>query len=119
LWGQEDYHFKPDFQETIADFYDGALRLVNFRADPDKAARAINAWVSEKTREKMRELVGQGDVKDARLVLTNAIYFKGRWEKEFEKSNTRQDKWYGPGGTIKVPTMHRMGEYGYCEGDNF
>src|SRR6516165_1936886 len=79
LWGQEGYHFKPAFQEAIADFYDGAMHEVNFRAQPDEAVRTINAWVSGKTREKIRGLVKRdfiGD--DTRLVLTNAIYFKGR-----------------------------------------
>src|SRR3954453_20976494 len=45
LWGQQGYHFKPDFQEAIADFYDGAFYEVNFRTQPDEAVRAINAWV--------------------------------------------------------------------------
>src|SRR5438105_2674484 len=85
LWGQKGYHFNTDFQEAIADFYDGALHEVNFRAKPDEAVRTINAWVSNKTHEKIKELVKQDFISDdTRLVLTNAIYFKGRWEKEFE-----------------------------------
>jgi serpin B len=48
LWGQKGYHFKVGFQEAIADFYDGALHVVNFRAQPDEAVRTINAWVSSK-----------------------------------------------------------------------
>src|SRR6202035_1160708 len=42
LWGQQGYHFNTDFQEAIADFYDGALHEVNFRAQPDEAVRTIN-----------------------------------------------------------------------------
>src|SRR5262249_39189382 len=111
LWGQQGYHFKPGFQEAVADFYNGAMHVVDFRTQPDEAARTINAWVSDKTREKINQLVGRGDITDARLVLTNAIYFKGRWENEFRQADTRDDAWYGPGGTSKVPTMHRTGEY--------
>jgi serpin B len=120
LWGQKGYHFKPDFQEAIADFYDGALHEVNFRAQPDEAVRAINAWVSDKTREKIKELIHRnliGD--DTRLVLTNAIYFKGRWNKVFEESDTRDEDWYGPGGTGKIPMMHRKGSYLYYDGGSF
>jgi serpin B len=73
LWGQQDYHFKPDFQEAIADFYDGALHAVNFRSHPDEAARAINAWVSDKTREKIRELIQPDFITpETRLILTQA-----------------------------------------------
>src|SRR5262249_4636942 len=82
LWGQEGYHFKPDFKRAIADVYDGAFIEVNFLAQPDEAVRAINAWVSGKTGEKIRELVKRDFISaDTRLILTNAIYFKGRWEK--------------------------------------
>src|SRR6266567_3019599 len=57
LWGQQGYHFKPDFKKAIADFYDGAFHEVNFRSSPDEAVKAINAWVSDKTREKIKELI--------------------------------------------------------------
>src|ERR1700723_523138 len=77
LWGQQGYHFKPDFKKAVADFYDGAFHEVNFQAQPAEAVRTINAWVSDKTREKIRELI-QRDVINAgtRLILTNAVYFK-------------------------------------------
>jgi serpin B len=120
LWGQQGYHFNPDFKRAVADFYDGAFHEVNFRAQPDEAVRAINAWVSGKTREKIRELVKRdfiGD--DTRLVLTNAIYFKGRWEQVFEEADTRDEDWYGPNGTGKVPMMHRRGGYLYYDGGTF
>ena len=56
---------------------------------------------------------------DTRLVLTNAIYFKGRWENVFEESDTRDEDWYGPNGTGKVPMMHRRGGYLYHDGGSF
>jgi serpin B len=96
------------------------LHEVNFRAQPDEAVRTINAWVSGKTREKIKELVKRDFISDdTRLVLTNAIYFKGRWEKVFEEPATRDEDWHGPNGIRKVPMMHRTGGYCYCEGDGF
>src|SRR6516225_6048618 len=50
LWGQKGYPFKSAFQEAIADFYDGAMHVVDFRGQPDEAVKTINAWVSDKTR---------------------------------------------------------------------
>jgi hypothetical protein len=97
LWGQQDDHFQPAFQEAVADFYDGALHAVNFRAQPDEAARAINAWVSGKTREKIRELIQRDCITpDTRLILTNAIYFKGLWDEPFQEVSTWDENWYGP-----------------------
>ncbi len=120
LWGQQGYHFKPDYQKAIADFYDGAFHEVNFRAQPDEAVRTINAWVSDKTREKIKELVKRDFINDdTRLVLTNAIYFKGQWDEAFEKATTHDEDWHGHGGTRKVPMMHQRGGYLYCESDGF
>ena len=120
LWGQHGYHFTPDFKRAVADFYGGGFHEVNFHAQPDEAVRAINAWVSDKTREKIRELVKRDFLSDdARLVLTNAIYFKGRWEKVFQEADTRDEDWYGPNGTGKVPLMHRRGGYLYHDGGSF
>ena len=120
LWGQEGYWFRPDFQEAIADFYDGALHLVNFRTKPDEAVQTINTWVSDKTRQKIKELLNRKDIKiDTRLILTNAIYFKGRWEKEFQKASTQNEDWHGPRGMDKVPMMHQRTGFLYCEGEGF
>src|SRR5215813_2823609 len=56
LWGQQGYHFNPAYKKTVADFYDGAFNELNLVALPDDAVTTINAWVSDKTREKIGEL---------------------------------------------------------------
>lgn len=118
LWGQDGYHFRSAFQEPIADFYDGALHVVNFHGKSEETVKTINAWVSDKTRSRIREFVRQDFIgEDTRLLLTNAIYFKGQWEKVFEKSDTRDENWHGP-RTCKVPTMHQTGGFLYYEGDD-
>jgi serpin B len=120
LWGQQGYHFKPDYQKAVADFYEGEFHEVNFRAQPDEAVRTINTWVSNKTREKIKELVKQDFINDdTRLILTNAIYFKGQWDEAFEKASTHDEKWHGQSGSRRVPMMHQRGGYLFCESDDF
>jgi hypothetical protein len=51
-------------------------------------------------------------------ILTNAIYFKGQWEKEFEKKATKDEDWHGP-KSCKVSMMQQFGGYLYYEGDGF
>jgi serpin B len=120
LWGQQGYRFNPAFQKAVADFYGGAFHEVNFLERPDEAVSVINAWVGDQTREKIRELIRRDILNpDTRLVLTNAIYFKGQWDKEFEKADTQDEDWYGPNGTRQVPMMHQRGGYLYYEGDSF
>ena len=108
LWGQKGYDFKPAFQEAIAEFYDEALHLVNFRAKPDEAVKTINAWVSDKTQARIKDLISRDLIDDnTRLILTNAIYFKGQWEKVFAKTATKDGDWHGSKATSKVPMMAR------------
>jgi serpin B len=121
LWGQHGYHFNPEYQKAVTDFYDGAFNEVNFVAQPDEAVQSINAWVSDKTREKIKELIHRDFInEDTRLILTNAIYFKGQWVERFDKGNTTDEDWHGPNGISKVPMMHRTGGYyHYYRGDGF
>ena len=120
LWGQEGFQFKLDYKNAVAEFYQGAFQEVNFQAQPDEALKTINAWVSDKTREKIKELVNREFLtKDTRLILTNAIYFKSEWEDVFQEHRTNNEDWYGPHGTSKVPMMHCSGGYLYYEDEGF
>jgi serpin B len=121
LWVQQGYHFNPAYRKAVAYFYGGAFHGVNFHAQPEEAVRAINAWVSKKTRKKIKELLNRDCIDaDTRLVLTNAVYFKGRWVERFDRAATTDEDWHGPGGTGKVPMMHREGGYyHYYQGDGF
>src|SRR5262249_52319391 len=118
---QQGYHFIPEFQKAVADFYDGAFNEVNFVGLPDEAVTTINDWVSDKTREKIKELVRRDSIdEDTRLILTNAIYFKGQWVEPFDKGSTTDEDWHGPEGISKVPRMPRTGGYyHYHQGDGF
>ena len=56
-------------------------------------AETINAWVEEQTRDKIKDLIPEGVLTpDTRLVLTNAIYFKGKWKHAFPEAATRNDE---------------------------
>jgi serpin B len=119
LWGQKGYHVNSAFQEAVADFYDGALHEVDFRARPDEAVKTINSWVSAKTCAKIKELVGREFIDaDTLLILTNAIYFKAQWEDVFDKAQTKDADWFGP-KKCKVPMMQRKGGYLYYKEDEF
>jgi len=120
LWGQNGYRFRPEYRKAVADFYDGALSEVDFRSAPDAAVKTINAWVLAKTAGKIKDLIQRGLITpDTRLVLTNAIYFKGKWDHEFDANHTWDEDWHGPGAVSKVPMMQRTGGYSYCETSDF
>ena len=91
LWGQKDYPFKKEFISLMQKHYEAGLRLVDFKKEPAAARKSINDWVAQKTQEKIKELLPEGAVhRLTRLVLTNALFFKGLWKYKFKKENTKK-----------------------------
>ncbi|MFH1370931.1 MAG: serpin family protein [Planctomycetota bacterium] len=117
LWGQKDYKFLNDFLTLVRTNYDGDLQQVDFVKQTEEARKAINAWVEDKTKDKIKELIKPGMVDSmTRLVLTNAIYFKGKWASEFKPERT-QDAPFTllDGQKVNVPLMSQTEKFGYME----
>ena len=118
LWGQKGYAFLPDFLKLLDTSYGAGLEPVDFAADTEGSRKTINAWIEKQTRDKIKELLKPG-VLDAmtRLVLTNAIYFKGKWAEEFDKKATRDGDFYvTPEKKVAAPLMHQTKHFGYFDG---
>ncbi len=119
LWGQQGYHFLPEFLAVTRDDFHAELAEVDFIAHTEDARQAMNAWVEKQTENKIQDLVTRGALTpQSRLVLTNAIYFKGAWTKPFMKAATRDEPFHLAGGkTVSAPLMHRTDEYAYAAMD--
>jgi serpin B len=114
LWGQKGYEFLPEFLETTRKDYGAELAIVDF-AQTEQARQEINGWVEKQTEEKIKDLLAPG-VLDARtrLVLTNAIYFKGMWQETFSKGATQDAPFHlSADKQITVPMMHQTKQFGY------
>jgi len=120
LWAEKTYPFLPEFI-TIADrSYDAKTTNLDFIARPDDSRLTINRWVEEQTEDKIKDLLPAGSINPlTRLVITNAIYFKGTWEKQFDNNKTTvEDFRTGTGTTVPIPMMQRTDRnatYGYTE----
>jgi serpin B len=119
LWGQKEYKFDASFTGAIGKFYGGGFYAVDFAGDTTGSVRRINTWVDEKTAGKIKDLVHPGDVNQlTRLILTNAIYFKGSWAAPFEKIATRTEPFHvSATETVQAPMMHRAGPFKYAKED--
>ncbi|CAM4696685.1 unnamed protein product [Leuciscus chuanchicus] len=90
LYGEQSYQFVEKFLNDAKSYYEAGLEKVDFKNQSEAARVNINKWVEKKTQEKIKDLVPQGAIDGmTRLVLVNAIYFKGNWEKQFPKGSTR------------------------------
>jgi serpin B len=119
LWGQVGYHFLTEFLEATERYYGSRLAEVDFRNAAEEARLQINAWVAEQTADKISDLIPVGFLPPlTRLVLTNAIYFKGAWENEFDESDTAEAPfWTAPNTSQSVPMMRRTEYLRYGEFD--
>ncbi len=107
LWVQKDYPILPDYLTTIEKYYGGKATNLDF-ADPENSRRTINSWVESKTNNKIRELFEKGGLDaSTKLVITNAIYFKGSWRNKFDSSLTKEEEFTtGDGKKINTLMMH-------------
>ncbi len=121
LWGQQGFPFLPAFLDRLAENYGAGMRLVDYTSDPEGARRAINGWVSDETRDRIKDLIPEGAI-DAmtRLVLANAIYFKAGWLHPFDADATSPEPFrLLSGSAIDVPMMHQDESMGYAAGDGY
>ncbi len=117
LWPQEGYPIQKEYLEVMNNYYDTNIQAVDYRKNPEKSRQTINKWVADKTRDKIKDLIPPGAIDSmARLVLANAIYFKGRWQNSFSENKTRDLPFrLGKEGEIKVPIMKQTGQFSYYE----
>ncbi|HNZ52457.1 MAG TPA: serpin family protein [Candidatus Pacearchaeota archaeon] len=108
LWVQQDYLLLNDYSEAVERYYGGKASNVDFIKETEKSRQTINSFIEEQTNNKVKELIPAGQVDHlTRLVITNAIYFKGTWEWEFDKSDTRDKNFYiTPENVVKTPMMY-------------
>lgn len=117
LWLQEGYPFKNEFLSLIKDAYGSSLNTVDYIKQSEQARVTINAWVEKNTREKIKDLIQKGMIdRLTRLVLANAIYFKGIWREQFDKAQTTAMPFYT---TVKeskqAQFMHLKKDFGYAQ----
>jgi serpin B len=121
LWAQKGYPWNAEYKKLVAADYGAGLFDVDFQGRPDAARATINSWVEKETRDKIKDLLPRGSVTPTtRLVLTNAIYFKGDWAEPFKKANTKDLPFtLADGKKAEAPLMHRVGGYRYAETDGY
>jgi serpin B len=115
LWGQKGYPWRKEFLDSTKKHYGAGLSDVDFISATEEARKTINAWVEKQTRDKIRDLLPQESLTpDTRLVLTNAIYFKGHWAEPFKPFlTTDQEFTLRDGKKEKVRMMHQTGGFRY------
>ena len=109
MFGQRGFPFQTEFTTILTRDYRAELTPVDFASAPEAARTSINTWVAARTDHKVPELFAAGVIDaSARLVLANAIVFKGTWERRFDPSATSQQPFHlASGQTVQVAMMQK------------
>lgn len=120
LFGETSYSFEKSFLDRTQSVFGAPLEGVDFIKNAEVARKKINGWVAHETQDRIKELVPPKGVDEStRLVLVNAIYFKGQWAEPFQEAATRPAPFFvaqaqKPGS---VATMHRSDSFGFAARD--
>ncbi len=112
IWIKKDFPVLESFIATNQKYYDARVEKLDF---DQSALNTINSWVNEKTNAKIPRILDAISA-DEVMFLINAIYFNGKWQVQFEKSQTQNRPFtLATGGTVNVPLMRVKDNFGYTE----
>ncbi|XP_055272813.1 serpin B13 isoform X2 [Moschus berezovskii] len=95
LFGEKTYLFLQKYLDYVEKHYHASLEPVDFVNAADESRKKINSWVESQTNEKIKDLLPDGSLSSSiKLVVVNVIYFKGQWDREFKKENTKKEEFW-------------------------
>lgn len=116
LWVSENFSVLAEFIRKAHELVGADPERVDFGM-PEQAAGLINHWVSEQTHGKIPTIITPAMITPlTRLILTNAIYFKGDWASAFTAASTREAAFQDSAEHISsVQMMYQRNYFGYYE----
>ncbi|XP_070841608.1 leukocyte elastase inhibitor-like [Chaetodon trifascialis] len=112
LYGEQSYRFVQDFLTQTRKHYSAELETVDFISRFEQARVNINSWVEKQTQGKIKDVVAKDMVNSlTRLVLVNAIYFKGTWNEPFLRVRTHDAQFRVNKNDTKPVQMMRQKTY--------
>ncbi len=106
LWADVEVTVAAEFRSVCQEVYDAAVQAIEL--SQPAAAIAINTWVAEKTRGNIQDIVTPGDIVDAPAVITNAVYFRGKFSTPFRKEATQAKPFHLANGSERLVPMMRQ-----------
>jgi serpin B len=109
IWIEKTNPLSRPYRTIVTGSYKAQARNVDFQKDSARARASINDWVAGATQQKIKDLFGKDSIiPSTKLVLANAIYFKGLWEKQFDKRFTKDEPFYTEGNQKLTAWLMRM-----------
>ncbi|MEZ6037983.1 MAG: serpin family protein [Planctomycetota bacterium] len=121
LWVQDGYRLLPTFTQALADHLHSPAKPIDFVGDPAAAREHINRYIAEATNRRISDLLPSDAIDPlTRVVLTNALWFKGAWATPFEARATAPAPFHLTADeTVDVDTMHVAGSFHYADDERW
>lgn len=118
IWFEQGAGLKPEFLADCTNYFRSEAGAVDF-SNP-QSVNVINDWAVNHTQGRIKNVVQWPLDPMTRVILANAIYFKGHWAQEFDKAATKDRAFTLPDGKPKqVPMMQQHGHFNYYQGPGF
>jgi serpin B len=117
LWVQKDFPILNEYSDSLQKYYSAKAENLDFINNAEESRGIINKWVENKTNDKIVDLLPPDSLNYlTRVVLTDAVYFKGTWLTKFDESKTLDENFsVSENNTVKVPMMHVETGFKYLE----
>jgi serpin B len=119
LWPDSQVRILESFLSSQDANFGPQIFQVDYQNDEPKARAAINDWVDKATKGKITDLIANPLPASTRLILANAVYFKGAWRAPFPPEGTKDRDFAAPKGKVSVPFMHKEAHFNYLERPGF
>jgi serpin B len=117
IWTSTGKAYRPQFLKMLLDHYHASPVSLDFKHKTEESRKLINSWIAQQTQNKIIDLLQSGIVdRNTEMILTNAIYFKGKWALPFSKEMTSEEDFQlSFSKTKKAQFMHMTHELRYFE----
>jgi serpin B len=121
LWAEKAYTFLASYTDLLKTRYHTHAGTFDFVDGPEKVRKKINAWVEQETNDKIKDILPSEAINaQVRLVLVNALYFRGEWANKFNVQATHKDAFYlTEKDTVHTEFMNNLGNFHYYEDEKY
>ena len=117
VWTEKNFTVKKPFTDILSQYYNAESKSFDI-TDP-LVPKQINSWIESKTNGLIKNMIDKLDQSTV-MLLINAIYFKGKWNSQFDKEKTVQGSFYKSDGvTVQVPMMKQTSDFKIYNGEGF
>lgn len=117
LWLDNGFQPEEDFLNSATTLFDSHVESLDFKNNPKNSSDTINSWIEQNTNGLIKNLLSPSSISsNTRMIITNAIYFKGNWERAFDpKEDSELNFYVEPDKPVKTTFMQQNGAFFYCE----